>query len=90
MANKVLSPDSCDPFGRHLIDSIESPAPPLPDSSLLTANDDNNDFLSDLSDVEDSEDKSNQIINSYIDINNTINGSQRRRSSAFQMELLSG
>lgn len=83
-ANKVLSPDGSDPFAdRQPIDSLQSPALPPPDSAFLTANEDHmNDYLSDLSDVEDNiDDKPTDPV---------INGSQRRRSSAFQMELLSG
>ena len=97
--SKVLSPDPIDPFTG---DFVESPSPPLPppDSSFLTANADNNDYLSDLSDVEDNIDDSCNNVNNNNHTNNinnnnnigAINGSNRRRSSssAFQMELLSG
>src|SRR5262249_30294685 len=93
-ANKVLSPDHYDAFAAQPIDSLQSPVqppPPVPDRSLLTLNDEPNDYLSDLSDVEDNaaDITSNQNNKSNVD-SNTTNGSARRRSSAFQMELLSG
>lgn len=85
-ANKVLSPDSSDPFAGQPIGSLQSPVLPPPDNSLLKTDDYHNDYLSDLSDVEDNVPEStNQKV-----ADNAINGSTRRRSSAFQMELLSG
>lgn len=84
--NKVLSPDFSDPFAGQPIHSLQSPVLPPPDSELLKTNDDQNDYLSDLSDVEDNADE----FISNVNKSDVINGSQRRRSSAFQMELLSG
>jgi hypothetical protein len=97
--SKVLSPDPIDPFTGDFIESPSSPPLPPPDSSFLTANADNNDYLSDLSDVEDNIDDNCNNVNNNNHMNNVnnnnnigaINGSKRRSSnSAFQMELLSG
>ncbi|XP_054160700.1 uncharacterized protein LOC128958791 [Oppia nitens] len=89
-ANKVISPQE-DPFTTHVIHTPESPIAPIDQSFLKAINDQNSYYLSDLSDNEESADKNiNNFTNNTNNTGDDINNSTRRRSSAFQMELLSG